>query len=191
MLVSADGLALSCGQPPAMGTRRAEQGREPRGLAPSPGVCRFPSGDAATMGDALSPSEYHRHLPSPPLAGSRPAFPGQSRTARPTSPPRPRTPFPSTGAVFLLAGTKGKGRKPKGKPFLTLKTPEDTELNCHHTKPTGRQQTPNQPLRTTAGLVRGWANMPTQHETPQEVLTTGLAYPLPKAWPGTALYQAE
>lgn len=84
----------------------------------------------------------------------------------PTSPPRPRTPFPSTGAVFLLAGTKGKGRKPKGKPFLTLKTPEDTELNCHHSKPTGRQQTPNRPLRTTAGLVRGWANMPTQHETP-------------------------
>jgi len=43
------------------------------------------------------------------------------------------------GDLFLLAGTKEKGRKPKGRPFLTLKAPEDTEINCHHTKPTGRQ----------------------------------------------------
>lgn len=68
-------------------------------------------------------------------------FLGSQGQHGPTSPPRPGVPFPSTGAVLLLAGTKGKGRKPKGKPCLTLKTPEDREINCHHTKPTGGQQT--------------------------------------------------
>lgn len=188
MLVSADGLALSCGQPPATGPGEQSKAGSPRvWLLPwvsagFPLVMLQAWGMHLPLASTIATSlPHHRRGADLPFLVSH-------EQHGPTSPPRPRTTFPSTGAVFLLAGTKGKGRKPKGKPFLTLKTPEDTELNCHHTKPTGRQQTPNQPLRTT---VRGWANMPTQHETPQEVLTTGLAYPLPKAWPGTALYQAE
>lgn len=54
------------------------------------------------------------------------------------------------------------GRKPKG----TLKTPKDTENNCHHTK--HKAAIPSQCLRTIVRLVMGWADMPTQHETPSQ-----------------------
>lgn len=84
----------------------------------------------------------------PPPANCRAAFPRHHGHHGPTSPHRPETSFPS--------------RKPKG----TLKTPKDTENNCHHTQ--HKSAIPNQPLRTTVRLVMGWANMPTQHETPSQ-----------------------
>lgn len=46
------------------------------------------------------------------------------------------------------------------------KTPKDTENNCHHTK--HKSAIPSQSLRSTVRLVMGWANMPTQHETPSQ-----------------------
>ena len=157
VLASADGLALSCRQPTATGT--GEQSK-----AGSPGVWLLPqmsAGASLVMLQALGmqlprASTITISLPHSQRGADLP-FLGSRGQHGPTSPPRPGTPLPSSRAVFLLAGNKGKGRKPKGKPFLTLKTPEDTEINCHHTKHTGRQQIPHpQPVRKNhSGISKG------------------------------------
>lgn len=127
-------------QPQEQGSRERQK---PQGLAPSLGVCRCPL--AMNWGctypkEGLSPwapMTLESGDPSPPSAWCRPTFPGQSWTAWPHEPTQARDALPQHQSCVPA------GRKPKGKPFLTLKTPEDTEISCHHTKPIGRQQTPH------------------------------------------------